>query len=74
MKKKIFVAQEIQFFGIFSVNLYVYYITRSFIASTRTFNLLTRAFNLPTCAFCVPTCAFNLTTFMILVFSLVDLN
>ena len=53
MKRKIFVAREIQYFeiGIFSFNSYVYYLTRGFIALTRAFNLLTRAFNLPTCAF-----------------------
>ena len=34
--------------GIFSFNLYVYYLTFDFIASTCVFNLVTRAFNLPT--------------------------
>ena len=50
---KIFVAREIQYFeiGIFSFNSFVYYLTRSFIASTGAFNLLTRAFNLLTRAF-----------------------
>ena len=48
--------------GIFSFNLYVYYLTRGFIASIRDFNLLTRAFNLPTRAFNLATCAFNLAT------------
>ena len=64
MKIKLFVAREIQYFelGIFSFNLYVYYLTRGFIASTRAFNLLTRAFNLPTRAFSLPTRAFNLAT------------
>ena len=52
MKKKIFVAREIQYFeiGIFSINSYVYYLTRGFIAPTRTFNLSTHTFNLATCA------------------------
>ena len=52
-----FVAREIQYFelAIFSFNSYVYYLTRSFIASTRTFNL-------PICTFGLPTCAFNLAT------------
>ena len=50
MKIKTFVACEIQYFeiGVFSFNSYVYYLARSFIASTRAFNILTRAFNLPT--------------------------
>ena len=68
MKIKLFVARKIQYFelGIFSVNSYVYYLNRVFIASVRTFNLLTRAFNLPTtfslpiCAFSVPICEFEL--------------
>ena len=57
MKIKIFVAREIQYFeiGVFSFNSYVYYLARSFIASTRAFNILTRAFNLPTRAFNLPT-------------------
>ena len=48
MKSKLIVARKIQHFelGIFSFNLYVYYLTRGFIDSTRAFNLLTRAFNL----------------------------
>ena len=64
MKKKTFVAREIQYFeiGIFSFNSYVYYLTCGFIASARDFNLLTRAFNLPTHAFNLPTRAFNLAT------------
>ena len=37
--------------GIFSFNSYVYYLSRSFIASTRTFNLPTRDFNLAARAF-----------------------
>ena len=32
----------------FCFNFYVYYVARSFTASTRAFNLITRAFNLPT--------------------------
>ena len=61
MKIKLFVAREIQYFelGIFSFNLYVYYLTRGFIASTRAFNLLTRAFDLATCSLCLPAQAFN---------------
>ena len=42
--------------------MYVYYLTRGFIASTRGFNLLTRAFNLPNCAFNLATRAFSLLT------------
>ena len=37
--------------GIFSFNLYVYYLTRDFIASTRAFNLVTRAFSFLTQGF-----------------------
>ena len=48
--------------GIFSFNLYVYYLTRGFIDSTRAFNLLARAFNLPTRAFNLATLAFILLT------------
>ena len=50
MKIKIYVAREIQYFGIgiFSFNLYVYYLTGGFIAPTRAFNLATRAFSLLT--------------------------
>ena len=61
MKIKLFVAREIQYFelGIFSVNSYVYYLNRVFIASIRTFNLLTRAFNLPSRVFSLPICAFS---------------
>ena len=44
----------------FLFNSYVYYVTRSFIASTNAFNLLTRAFNLPTRGFNLPACAFSL--------------
>ena len=62
MKIKLFVAREIQYFelGIFSFNLYVYYLTHGFIASTHAFNLLTRAFNLATHAFSVLNCGFEL--------------
>ena len=44
MKINLFVARENQIFelGIFSFNLYVFSLTRGFIASTRAFNLLTR--------------------------------
>ena len=47
---KLFGACEIQYFElrIFSFNLYVYYLTRGFIASVRAFNLATRAFSLLT--------------------------
>ena len=64
MKIRIFVAREIQYFeiGIFSFNLYVYHLTRGFIASTRAFNLLTRAFNLLTRAFSLRTRGFQLVT------------
>ena len=63
MKKKRFVTCKIQYFefGIFSFNSYVYYLSRSFLASTRAFNLLTRAVNLPTRAFNHATRAFSLT-------------
>ena len=37
--------------GIFSFNLYVYYLTRGFLVSTRAFYLLTRAFSLLTRGF-----------------------
>ena len=61
MKIKFFVTCEIQYFelGIFSLNPYVYYLSRGFIASTRAFNLLTRAFNLPTRVFNYATRAFR---------------
>ena len=47
MKIKLFVAREIQYFelGIFSFNLYVYYLFHVFIALTHAFNLPTRAFD-----------------------------
>ena len=62
MKVNLFVACEIQYFELrtFSFNLYVYYLTRGFIASVRAFNLLTCAFNLPTRAFSLSTRAFIL--------------
>ena len=65
MKIKNFVGREIQYFeiGIFSLNSYVYYLTRGFIASTRAFNPLIRAFNLPALAFNLLTHAFNLATY-----------
>ena len=64
MKIKLFVAREIQYFelGIFSFNSYVYYLTRSFIASTRACNLATRAFNLATRASSLLTREFELVT------------
>ena len=64
MKMKTFVAHEIQNFeiGIFSFNLFVYYLSCGFIAPTRVFNLLTHAFNLPTRAFNLATRAFNLAS------------
>ena len=62
MKIKLFLAREIQSFelGIFSFNLYVYYLARGFIASIRTFNLLTRAFSLLTRGFELVACRFEL--------------
>ena len=53
MKIKLFVTCEIQYFelGIFSINSYVYCLSRGFIASTSAFNLPTRAFNHATRAF-----------------------
>ena len=69
MKIKPLVTCEIQYLelGIFSFILYVYYLSRGFIASTRAFNLptrafslLTRAFNLATRAFILLTCEFEL--------------
>ena len=64
MKIKLFVAREIQYFelGIFSFNSYVYYLTRSFIASIRACNLATRAFNLATRASSLLTREFELVT------------
>ena len=64
MKIKLFLAREIQYFelGIFSFNLYVYYLARGFIASIRTFNLLTRAFSLLTRGFELVACRFELLT------------
>ena len=61
---KTFVAHEIQYFeiGIFSFNLFVYYLSCGFIAPTRVFNLLTRAFNLLTRAFNLASRAFSLLT------------
>ena len=48
--------------GIFSINSYVYYLTRGSIASTRAFDLLNRTFNLPTRAFSLLTRGFELIT------------
>ena len=64
MKIKLFVTHEIQYFElrIFSFSSYVYYLTRSFIASACAFNILTRAFNLTTCAFSLLTRGFELVT------------
>ena len=64
MKINLFVACEIQYFEleIFFFNLYVYYLTHGFIASTSAFNLIICARNLQTRAFSLPICAFNLTT------------
>ena len=64
MKIKLFVTCEIQYFelGIFSFNLYVYYLSHGFIASTHAFNLLTPAFNLLAPGFNLPTRAFNHAT------------
>ena len=64
MKIKLSVTREIQYFelGIGSFNLYVYYLTRGFIATNRAFNLLTLAFNLATRAFSLLTRGFELVT------------
>ena len=62
MKIKLFLALEIQYFGlrIIAFTLYVYYVTRGFITSARASNLLTRAFNLPTHAFNFLNCGLEL--------------
>ena len=64
MKIKLFVAREIQYFelGIFSFNLYVFYLTRGFIASIRAFNLPARAFSVLTRGFELITRGFELAT------------
>ena len=64
MKMKNFVAREIQYFElrIFSFNLFVYYVTRGFIASTGAFNLPTRDFSLLTRGFELVTRRFELVT------------
>ena len=64
MKIKLFGAHEIKYFelGIFSFNLYVYFLIRGFIVSTCAINLPTRAFNLATRAFSVLTRGFELVT------------
>ena len=63
-KQNLFVAREIQYFvlGIFSFNLYVYYLTCSCIASTRAFNLPTRGFELLTPGFELVTRGYELVT------------
>ena len=48
--------------GFFSLNSYVYYLTRGFITSARVFDLLTRPFNLATCAFSILTRGLKLVT------------
>ena len=48
--------------GIFSVNSYVYYLTRGFNFLTRAFNLATRVFSLVTCGFGLVTRGFELVT------------
>ena len=62
MKIKLFLARGIQYFEllIFSFQSYLYYLTRSFIASKRPFYLPTRAFNVATRAVNLATHAFNL--------------
>ena len=62
MKIKLFVAREIHYlkFETFSVNSYVYYLTRGFIAATCDFNLLTPAFNLTTRVLNLSSRTFNL--------------
>ena len=64
MKTKLFLALEIEYFGlrIFSLNSYVYYVTRGFVASTRAFYLLTPAFNFATRAFSLLNCGFEPVT------------
>ena len=64
MKIRLFLAREIQYFelGTFSFNLYVYYLTCGFIASTRAFNLATCAFSLLTREFELLTREFELVT------------
>ena len=64
MKIKPLVTCEIQYLelGIFSFILYVYYLSRGFIASTRAFNLPTRSFSLLTCGFELVTPGFELVT------------
>ena len=64
MKTKPFVTLEFQYFelGIFSFNLYVYYIGCGFIASNCAFNLPTRAFSYATRAFSLLTRGFGLVT------------
>ena len=64
MKMKNFVAREIQYFElrIFSFNLFVYYVTRGFIASTGAFNLPTRDFSLLIRGFELVTRRFELVT------------
>ena len=62
MKIELFLARGIQYFElvIFSFKSYLYYLTRSFIASKRPFYLPTRAFNVATRAVNLATHAFNL--------------
>ena len=68
MKIKLFVTREIQYFepGIFSFNLYVYYLTRVFNLATRAFILLTRGFELVTRGFELATRGFELVTRVLL--------
>ena len=64
MKTELFAVHKNQNFelGIFSFNSYLYYLTRSFIASSRAFNHPTQAFNLSTRTFSVLTRTFELVT------------
>ena len=64
MKTELFAVHKNQNFelGIFSFKSCVYYLTRSFIASTCAFNLPIQAFNLATRAFSVLTRIFELVT------------
>ena len=57
-------TREVWYFelGILTFNLYVYYLTRVFIASICAFNFPTRAFNLAARAFSFLTRAFELVT------------
>ena len=63
-ENKTFVARETQYFEpeILSFILYLYYLTRNFIASICAFNYPTCTFSFPTRAFNFATCDFSLLT------------